>query len=228
MVERRVHDAPSGGPFTLLGHGGAEQLISDKSPIDQWIMLRFIEELPEYRALLERLIAELGDAIETQTSPARNIRGFVFVSAPDTHTPLHFDCEFNILFQVAGTKTFATYPPRPPFVSLAEREAYHCSGGNMLGWQADFAAQATQHQLQPGDALFVPYAALHWVKAGAEPSISLSLTWQNQWSEDVADALRLNPLMRCIGLAECDPANAFKPLKWRVLAARITQKAGVL
>jgi hypothetical protein len=228
-VERRVHNARNGEAFTLLGHGEAAAALASQGPAEQWIMLRFIERLPRYRALLDNLIAELGTAISHTTGAPSGIKGFVFVSAPHTHTPFHFDAEFNILFQIAGTKTFATYPPRPPFLSLAAREAYHVSGDNMLGWHEEYAAAAALHHLTPGDGLFVPHGAPHWVKVGAEPSISLSLTWQNAWSEAVADALALNPLMRRLGLPLSDPAvmGARAP-HWRALMGKLAQRAGAL
>ena len=228
LVERRVHNARNGEAFTLIGHGAGAAAVAKQDCADQWVMLRFIERLPRYRALLESLIAELGDAITGTTGAPGTLKGFVFVSAPHTHTPFHFDAEFNILFQLAGTKTFATYPARPPFVGLAEREAYHRCGENMLGWRDDYLADAQCHQLAPGEGVFVPYAAPHWVKAGPEPSISLSLTWQNPWSEALADALALNPLLRRLGLPVTDPAHHAAAPMWRGLAGRIGLKAGVL
>jgi hypothetical protein len=98
----------------------------------------------------------------------------------------------------------------------------------MLGWQPDYADAATLHMLAPGDAVFVPHAAPHWVKVGAEPSISLSLTWQNRWSDRLAEALVLNPLMRRFGLPVTDPALVASPPRWRAVASRIAQKARVL
>lgn len=228
LVERRVHDARNGEAFTLVGYGEAAEVLARDGPADQWIMLRLIERLPRYRALLETIIAELGTAITHTTGPPSGLKGFVFVSAPHTHTPFHFDAEFNILFQIAGTKTFATYPARAPFIGLAARETYHRNGDNMLGWQEAYWDAAQRHHLAPGEAVFVPYAAPHWVKAGPEPSISLSLTWQNPWSEAVADALAFNPLMRRLGLPVTDPARDPDVPRWRAVAARIAQKAGVL
>lgn len=228
LVERRVHDAANGEAFTLVGYGEAAGTLATGGPADQWIMLRLIERLPRYRALLEAIIAELGEAITRTTGAPTGLKGFVFVSAPHTHTPFHFDAEFNILFQIAGTKTFATYPARAPFIGLAEREAYHRNGDNMLGWQEAYWDEAQLHNLAPGEAVFVPYAAPHWVKAGPEPSISLSLTWQNPWSEALVDALALNPLMRRLGLPVTDPARDAAAPRWRAAAGRIGQKAGVL
>ncbi|MEE4317397.1 MAG: hypothetical protein V2I74_10495 [Erythrobacter sp.] len=139
-VERRVHDAADGEAFGMTEdqHGAADAIAAggaDKA----WIMLRGIEQLPDYRALLHRLLAGLAPAITPVSGPVRDIRGFVFVSVPRTHTPFHFDAEYNILFQIAGGKVFATDPPAPPFLDLAAREAYHRSGENMLEWKPEFA-----------------------------------------------------------------------------------------
>lgn len=228
LIERRVHDAKNGEAFTLIGLGEAAETLAHGGPAQQWIMLRLIERLPRYCALLEAIIAELGDAITHTTGAPTGLKGFVFVSAPHTHTPFHFDAEFNILFQIAGTKTFATYPAREPFLGLTQRETYHRNGDNMLDWREPYWDDAQLHQLAPGEAVFVPYAAPHWVKAGPEPSISLSLTWQNPWSEAVAEALMLNPLMRRLGLPVTDPAKNAAPPRLRALASRVAQKAGVL
>lgn len=227
-VERRVHDAKNGEVFTLIGHSEAATAIAHDGGTDQWIMLRFVERLARYHSLLERLIGELGSAITSGTGEPKDIKGFIFVSAPHTHTPFHFDAEFNLLFQIVGTKTFATYPARPPFLSLAEREAYHASGENMLGWRGQYGDAATLHALGPGDAVFVPHGAPHWVTVGQEPSVSLSLTWQNRWSDRLADALALNPLLRRLGLPVADPAALNGPLRWRAAAGKIAQKAGLL
>src|SRR3546814_8315715 len=95
-----------------------------------WIMLRFVQQLPRYRDLLHRLMGELEGAIGPRTGPWRSLKAFVFISAPGTLTPFHFDAEYNILFQIAGDKDFATYPPEPPFLPLERREAHHRAGDN--------------------------------------------------------------------------------------------------
>lgn len=182
-----------------IAEGGADAAL---------IMLRHIEQLPDYHALLHHLLAELAPVIARASGPVRDVKGFAFISAPGAHTPFHFDAEYNILFQIAGDKVFATYPPTPQFVDLRAREAYHQSGENMLGWDPGFAAAGQQHLLAPGDALFVPYAAPHWVHAGDTPSVSLSVTWQSRASRARADAPALNPALRRVGLPAYDPAAA--------------------
>ncbi len=229
QVERRVHDAADGAGFRHHVNGGdAAAAIASGGDDAAWIMLRGIEQLPAYRALLHRLLAELAPVIAPATGPVRDVKGFVFVSAPGTHTPFHFDAEYNILFQIAGTKVFATCPPAPPFLDLARREAYHLAGENMLAWQPDYAAAEDRHHLTPGDALFVPFAAPHRVLAGDAPSVSLSVTWQSRASRAEAEALALNPVLRRWGLPAHDPSAARGAPWLRAAASRIGQRIGLL
>lgn len=228
-VERRVHDAGNGEAFRLLDDDAhPADSIAAGGVASQWIMLRYIEQLPAYRALLEGLLHELAPVIGPATGPVCDIKGFVFISAPGTHTPFHFDAEYNILFQIAGDKVFAVYPPAPPFIDLARRETYHRAGENMLDWQPGYAAKGDQHLLAPGDALFVPYAAPHWVRAGDAPSISLSVTWQSRQTRSVADALTLNPLLRRFGLRAYDPQVRADAPWLRAAASRVGQRMGLL
>lgn len=229
-VERRVSGAANGGDFAmdLPADGEVADTIPAIGSSGNWIMLRFIEQLPRYRDLLLGLMDELAPALAPLTGPCEAVKGFVFVSAPGTLTPFHFDAEYNILFQISGDKTFTVYPPEPPFLSLREHEAYHRAGENMLPWDDGFEAQGTAHRLAPGDALYVPYASPHWVRAGEAPSVSLSVTWQNEWSRTTAHALAVNPLLRRFGLASAEaPAWPKKPT-WQALGSRVARRMGVL
>lgn len=228
-VERRVADAANGGEFAmdLAAEGAVADAIGSIESGRNWIMLRFVEQLPRYRNLLQALMAEIAPAVAPLTGRSHLLKGFVFISAPGTLTPFHFDAEYNILFQIAGDKDFVTYPPEPPFLSRERREAYHRAGENMLPWRDGFDALGTTHRLAPGDALYVPHAAPHWVRGGSKASVSLSMTWQNDWSLAVADALAVNPLLRRMGLPAKVPQWPEKP-GWRALGGRVARRAGLL
>jgi hypothetical protein len=225
-IERRVHDAADGAGFAILPPlPDLAQRLAEHGPRDEWVMLKKLETLPEYAALFDRLMARLPQAILAATGAPEDLKSFVFLSAPHTHTPLHFDAEYNVLFQVSGTKTFATFPAREPFVTRAAREAYHRTGENLLELTPAHAAGEQQHELAPGDALYVPYCAPHWVRSGPQVSISLSLTWQSAWSRDVADALRIAPMLRRGGFAFADPVLTGRRPRLAALASRMLQRA---
>lgn len=229
-VERRISNAPNGGEFAMdqSDDADAASVIRAIHESGNWVMLRFVEQLPAYRALLDRVMNEIGPAIHPATGPGLTVRGFIFISSPGTLTPFHFDCEYNILFHIAGEKHFATYPPMAPWLPLDRHEAYYGAGDNMLPWNDAYEAEANIHPLRPGDALFIPYASPHWVKAGTEPTISLSITWQSEWSQSVGAAMQINPLLRRCGLPAGDLPAWPKAPKWRSLCCRIARKAGLL
>lgn len=228
-VERRVSGAARGGDFSM-NPPESGQVADTIGAIGggNWIMLRFAEQLPRYRDLVLRLIDELAPALAPRTGPCETPKGFVFVSAPGTLTPFHFDAEYNVLFQISGDKAFAVYPPEPPYLSLRQHEAYHRAGENMLPWDDAFEARGAVHHLAPGDALYVPYASPHWVRAGATPSISLSITWQSEWSRKTADAMACNPLLRRIGLSPAGPPAWPETPTWRALGCRVARRVRLL
>ena len=227
FYECRTARSVNGGgfPFDQNVDGGAGQTIRRVEQGNSWVMLRALEEIPEYRALLDTLLNEIDAVATEQTGKSGQVKGFIFISPPGTLTPFHFDAEYNILFQIRGAKMFATCPAEQPYLSQAQQQDYHTRGDNLLPWADGFSAGATRHHLQPGDALYVPYAAPHWVEAGDEPSISLSVTWQSRWSRDVGDAMRLNPLLNRAGLTPADAPVWPKSARWRALGYRIASKA---
>lgn len=229
-VERRISNAVNGGEFAMdrSDETDAASVIRAINISGNWVMLRFVEQLPAYRDLLDSLMEQIGPTILPSTGPGLKPKGFIFISSPGTLTPFHFDCEYNILFQIAGDKRFATYQPTPPWLPLDRHEAYYGVGANMLPWNDAYEAEANIHQLRPGDALFIPYASPHWVKAGAQPSISLSITWQSEWSQSIGAAMQINPLLRRCGLPSGDVPAWPKAPKWRSLGCRVARKAGLL
>ncbi|AMO72298.1 transcriptional regulator [Sphingorhabdus sp. M41] len=194
--------------------------------IDQsasWAVLKNIEQVPEYEALLLSLLAEIRPILEAKTGQMLKPQGFIFVSSPGAVTPYHFDPEHNILLQLRGEKWMTTFPAgNARFAADEIHEGYHLGGHRNLVWEDDFAAEGTRHHLTPGKAIFVPVMAPHFVQNGPEPSISLSITWRSDWSFEEADARAFNGWLRKRGITPRAPGrfparNRVKAFAWRVL-----------
>ncbi len=193
-----------------------------------WVMLRDIQQNPDYANLLDQIIEPLRDQIEDTTGAINMLRGFIFMSAPGTLTPLHFDPEFNILMQISGQKMFHTYPAASPFLSGPQQENFHANGDNILPWGPDYVGTGNPHALNPGDALFVPYKAPHWVKVkGNAPSISLSITWRTEYCDRLDHAVQLRRILRRIGLSPNTPALWPADHRASDLIYRLLRKAGI-
>lgn len=187
-----------------------------------WAALKNIEQVPEYAALLASLLAEIQPQIAAKTGRMMKTQGFIFITSPDGTTPYHFDPEHNILLQIRGSKVMTQFPAGDASYAPDEiHEAYHTGGARELAWHDDLLAGGTAFALEPGEALYVPVMAPHFVRNGPEPSVSLSITWRSEWSFAEADARAFNALLRRIGLAPRPPGrwphrNRAKALGWRI------------
>ena len=186
-----------------------------------WAALKNIEQVPAYAELLHALLAELTAVIEPRTGAMMKLQGFVFITSPGGVTPYHFDPEHNILLQVRGSKVMTQFPAGDPrYAPDTVHEAYHTGGGRELTWRDELLAGGTEFPLGPGEALFVPVMAPHFVRNGPAPSVSLSITWRSEWSFAEADARAFNSLLRRWGLRPTQPGrwparNRGKALAWR-------------
>ena len=188
-----------------------------------WAALKNIEQVPAYAELLHALLGELRETIEPRTGAMLKLQGFVFITSPGGVTPYHFDPEHNILLQVRGSKVMTQFPAGDARYAPDEtHEAYHTGGGRELHWRDELLAGGREFPLAPGEALFVPVMAPHFVRNGPEPSVSLSITWRSEWSFAEADARAFNKVLRRCGLSPRAPGrwpaqNRAKAIGWRVL-----------
>ena len=195
---------------------------------NSWAVLKNIEQMPDYAALLMQLLNELRPAIEAKTGRMLRPQGFIFVSSPHSMTPYHFDPEHNILLQLRGSKVMTQFPAGDArFAPPSAHEAYHSGHQRNLVWRDDFQASGTAIDLAPGQAVFVPVMAPHFVRNGPEPSISLSITWRSDWSFAEADAHGFNRLLRSAGLNPKAPGRFPASNKPKAYAYRALRKAGL-
>jgi hypothetical protein len=213
--------APEDVPKAQLG---VVETIRNIGNSGSWVALKRIEQVPAYRDLLHGVLGELRSIVEARTGKMLTLEGFIFVTSPGSVTPFHFDPEHNILLQVMGEKTMTVFPVEDEDLLDAEaHELFHLGEQHRnLPWRDELAAKGTAIHIGPGEAIHVPVKAPHWVKNGASPSVSLSVTWRSEWSYAEADARAFNHVMRRIGLTPTSPSpfpaqNRAKALAWRAL-----------
>lgn len=188
-----------------------------------WVGLRNVEQHPAYAELLTSLLEDIRPQIETKTGPLLNLQSFIFVTSPGGVTPYHFDPEHNILLQLRGSKVMTVFAPGDPAFAADElHEAYHAGGRPELPWSPDMEQHGMAFELNPGEAVYVPVMAPHFVRNGPEVSVSISITWRSPWSYAEADARAFNAVLRRIGIRPKAPApwprqNRAKAYGWRTL-----------
>ncbi|MEQ1498138.1 MAG: cupin-like domain-containing protein [Novosphingobium sp.] len=213
--------APEDVPEATLG---VVETIRNIGQSGSWVALKRIEQVPAYHDLLHDVLGELSDIVTPRTGEMLTLEGFVFITSPGSVTPFHFDPEHNILLQVMGEKTMTLFPVEDEDLLGAEaHELFHLGKRHRnLPWRDEFAAKGLPIQIKAGEAIHVPVKAPHWVKNGAFPSISLSITWRSEWTYAEADARAFNHMLRRIGLHPMSPGpfpaqNRAKALAWRAL-----------
>jgi ribosomal protein L16 Arg81 hydroxylase len=99
---------------------------------------------------------------------------FVFVSSPNSVTPVHFDIEHSLLMQVSGEKTVSIGRFESDAVRRHEFDRYwDGSHGRIENLPPEVAA----YTLTPGRAVYIPPGTPHWVHNGPDISLSVTLTY---------------------------------------------------
>lgn len=195
-----------------------------------WMVLKRIEQRPDYKKLLMNTLAEIESLVSAKTGAMLGCEGFIFISSPGAVTPFHFDPEHNILLQVRGEKVMTVFPANDEALIAPEaHEAFHMGEHhrNQI-WRDEFVSKGTAITLKQGEAIHMPVKAPHWVQNGQQVSISLSITWRSEWSYAEADARAFNRVLRKVGYRPTSPApfpshNMAKALAYRVI--RRTQQS---
>jgi len=234
-VEYNRADLPVGiAPEDTPGNGlSVEETIRSIEHNGSWMVLKFVDQDPVYRAFLAETLAELEPLVRPATGAMLKQEAFVFISSPGAVTPFHFDPEHNILLQIRGRKVINVFPAGEPTIADGEaHEAFHNGGHRNLPWRDEFAAQGAAFALEPGTAVYVPVKAPHWVRNGPAVSISFSITWRSEWSYREEYAHRMNALLRRAGIRPDAPRryphqNHLKSLGYRAVekAKRVTRRA---
>jgi hypothetical protein len=180
-VEYNAGDVPIGldprkTPRTGLSVQETIRRIEDNR---SWLVLKNVEKVADYGSLLGRCLNEVRPFSEAIDPGMYQPEGFIFISSPEAVTPCHIDPEHNFLLQVRGHKVVHMVD-RADRVVLSERklEEFYGGGHRNLVFRPEYAARAQTLELTPGCGLYFPVTAPHWVKNGADVSISFSITFR--------------------------------------------------
>ncbi len=197
-----IDEVPANGLSVVQTIRGIEQNGS-------WMVLKFVEKDSAYRALLNDALASLHSVIDAKTGPMLKQEAFIFISSPNSITPLHFDPEHNILLQLRGTKSMTVFPADDEEIAPpVAHEAFHSGTGHRnLPWQDGYAARGQRFDLSPGAGIYVPVMSPHWVQNGPEVSISFSVTWRSAYSYAEAEARGMNAILRRVGFNPASPSR---------------------
>ena len=170
----------------------------------EWMVLKLIETDPEYKQLLDETLDEVATHLPDSDGPMLQREGFVFLSAPGSVTPSHTDPEHNILLQIRGRKEMNVGEFPDEETKQRELEDHARGGHRNIDW---LPANPKLYDLHPGDAVYVPPHAPHWVKNGETASVSLSITFRTPETDRAARVSAMNARLRGMGLSPKAPGE---------------------
>jgi hypothetical protein len=146
----------------------------------RWMVFWNLEQIPPYRRLLDAILDEAVPFLPEREGRMGRREAFLFLSAPNAITPMHFDPEHNFLLQIRGSKEMNIGRFHDRAQERRELDRYHNGGHRNLD---ESVPLSTKFVMQPGDGVYVYPWAPHWVFNGPAVSVSLSITFRTQRSQ---------------------------------------------
>ena len=184
------------------------------------ISLRDIQQVPEYREVVDECLDQVEPLVESREGGMRFRSGYLFISAPASTTPMHFDAEHSFLLQIRGKKHVhvAAFENDQSKLRL-ELERY--TDGEECDFQA-MEAVAETFRIEPGLGVYLPSYIPHWVDTEAGVSVSFSIPFYTRSCQRAEGVYRVNSWLRKARLSprppgELEPLDATKEVVFRSL-----------
>lgn len=156
-----------------------EETIQRIRDCKSWLVLKWVEHDPAYRALLEACLDEVRPHSEPLAPGMRQPQAFIFITSPGSVTPYHMDPEHNFLLQIRGNKLVRQFDGLDPTIlSHEELERFYAERVRNMTLREENRDRCWTYDLQPGQGLHFPVTFPHWVQNGDDVSISFSITFR--------------------------------------------------
>ncbi len=175
-----------------------------------WMVLKRVENSPQYRALLEDTLLSVARARGLNSlldADFEQVEGFLFVSSPNSTTPFHLDSEDNFFVHIRGEKFFTVFDNSDRTIVSDDEIERSMTRHRNLNYDEGFAPRGTEFHLFAGDGCFVPYQWPHWVRTAGTYSISLAITWKTREVRRCNDLHFFNSMLRGVGLPQQPPGT---------------------
>ncbi len=206
-----------------------EETVRRIAECKSWLVMKYVEQDPAYRQLLDECLAEVAVHSEAIAPGMMKGQAFIFITSPQSVTPFHIDPEHNFLLQIRGGKTVHLYDGRDrSLLSEQDLENFYTDRGRNLQHRPEFDQNALTFSLQPGMGLHFPVTYPHWVQNQDEVSISFSITFRTPDLDRRQAVYRANARLRERGWAP--PAVGQQPWRDELVyqSARVSRKLGAL
>ena len=191
--------------YVDVGQGKPSATILDVENNGFRVSLRDIQQAPEYRALIDECLDEVEKLLRDREGGMRRRTGYLFITAPASNTPMHFDPEHSFLLQVKGIKHVSVAAFEDDSIRQQQLDRYYD------GEECDFPAMeeiAEHFLLEPGVGVYLPSFVPHWVTTEAGISVSFSIPFYTEFSERAESVNRINRRLRKLHMSPRGPGHS--------------------
>lgn len=203
-VEASTESAPVVAGLDYVGTTvttGLADAVGELRTRSRSLYLYNVERDPEYRALVDGVLDEVIPLLGVEARDVVSREGYLFLAGDRAVTSAHVDHECNFLLVLRGTKRVWLAPVGDPDAEIA-LEALH---SGRYGTCAARPADMTPYDLGPGDGIFIPPRAAHFVENGEGGCEALSIVFLHRRTRDEVGVYAWNARLRRVGLTPNPP-----------------------
>ena len=194
--------------------------IRDIQQSGSWILLKSVQEDPEYKECIDNCVAELSELTAVDLKKEITwIDGYIFLASPGAVTPHHIDHESNFLLQIQGNKDFNVCDPSDRSL-LFEEEIENYYAGDLSAARLKSVSQemAFRVPLVPGSGVHIPSKGPHWVRNSEHYSVSFSINFCMRETDVKARIYQCNHYLRKLGLEPTPPGVSIAKDRLKTIA----------
>ena len=187
--------APCQAVETIPGNGlSLADTIRNIGSCRSWVLLKSVEQHPDFAELQRRCLDEIGHALGLRTRAMLSPRCFIFLASPQSVTPFHIDPEHNFLLQIQGAKKIQIFDRHDRSVLTEARlRAFAAGAHRNIPFRPEFDARGEWFEIAPGDGVYIPFLAPHWVVNAASVSVSFSVSLETAQTKRTLSLYRQSP-----------------------------------
>ena len=175
-----------------------------------WILIKSIQNVPEYNAILKKGMEELEVLIGNQLGRKIDwVDAYLFIASPGAVTPYHIDAESTFLMQIHGEKDYNVFDPNDrSILTEQEIERYYIGDLSAATYKEECQSKALVVHMKPGIGLHQPSRAPHWVRNGDDFSVTLSFLFLTHEYTMQARVFQANHYLRKLGMSPTQPGRS--------------------
>lgn len=184
--------------------------IRDIQKSGSWVLLKTVQEDPEYRKCIDLCVSELSELTGIDLKKEITwIDGYIFIASPGAVTPHHIDHESNFLLQVHGDKNFNICDPSDRSVLFEEEiESYYAGDLSAASFKSVSQENAYVFPLSPGAGVHIPSKGPHWVRNNEQYSVSFSINFCMRETDVRARIYQCNHYLRKLDFLPTPPGRS--------------------